>query len=193
MSNIKIVNDGFGRPKPVKEEEMYQYGLDVSGDSSAYHSNIFISGHTPSIVAISGPQPNSEVGFSIKSSAYISEGTRSIVNLYGSGYYDEIQAIYGGSVNIQGGAVYDSNWEETIASGASIMVEGASTSNDGSEGFGGSVGISSGWSNVSPGNIVISTNGGRLIIFRLPTSDPHIANQIWVDTSDGYTLKLSQG
>lgn len=31
MSNIKIITDGFGRPKPVKEEELFEYGLDVTG------------------------------------------------------------------------------------------------------------------------------------------------------------------
>lgn len=31
MSNIKIVTDGFGRPKPVKEENLYEYGLGVDG------------------------------------------------------------------------------------------------------------------------------------------------------------------
>lgn len=31
MSNIKIITDGFGRPKPVKEEELFEYGLDING------------------------------------------------------------------------------------------------------------------------------------------------------------------
>lgn len=31
MSNIKIITDGFGRPKPVKEEELFEYGLAVDG------------------------------------------------------------------------------------------------------------------------------------------------------------------
>lgn len=31
MSNIKLVYDAFGRPHPVKEEEMFEYGLDIDG------------------------------------------------------------------------------------------------------------------------------------------------------------------
>lgn len=33
MSNIKIVNDAYGRPHPVKEEELFEYGIKPDGST----------------------------------------------------------------------------------------------------------------------------------------------------------------
>jgi hypothetical protein len=35
MSDIEIVNDEFGRPHPVKVEDLFQYGLESDGDTIA--------------------------------------------------------------------------------------------------------------------------------------------------------------
>jgi hypothetical protein len=191
MSNIKIVNDGFGRPKPVKEEELFQYGLDANGESSAYHSNIFLSGDSTSIVAVSEPVPNGSVDLYIKSSAYGPEGTRSKIYMHGSGYYENADT-FGGGIILQAGDVYDSNLEDTIGSGASIQIGQATTYDGGIGANGGSISITAGLGNV-PGGITFTTYDGQFYIYGLPTTNPHSANQIWADPSDGYTLKISQG
>lgn len=33
MSNIKIVNDAYGRPHPVKEEQLFEYGIKPDGST----------------------------------------------------------------------------------------------------------------------------------------------------------------
>lgn len=35
MTDVKIINDEFGRPHPVKVEDLFQYGLEADGDSIA--------------------------------------------------------------------------------------------------------------------------------------------------------------
>jgi hypothetical protein len=50
MSNIKIVNDAYGRPHPVKEEELFEYGIKPDGTTlgtSGGASSILnvVSGH----------------------------------------------------------------------------------------------------------------------------------------------------
>jgi hypothetical protein len=35
MTDVKIINDEFGRPHPVKVEDLFQYGLEADGDTLA--------------------------------------------------------------------------------------------------------------------------------------------------------------
>lgn len=41
MSNIKIVNDAYGRPHPVKEEQLFEYGIKPDGSTLGAAANIF--------------------------------------------------------------------------------------------------------------------------------------------------------
>lgn len=202
MSNIKIVTDGFGRPKPVKEENLYEYGLGVDGEplgggeSGPYHAAILLAADT--VQAISQVPPSeSDVNleYTLKSSAYAHDSTASRIQIWGAAFNENDLYFNSGGINITSGLVWDEGFFNIIAHGAFITVDSASRNYG--DGSGGSISITAGNGDAFGGNVSISpgtgqTNGG-VFINNLPTSDPHQVNRLWIDPSAGYAIKVSQG